>query len=428
MRIALIGAGGVRTPLLVEAFCGSKLPLETLALYDTDHKRLEAMSSISQRLSGAVSIEICESSAQAIEGADFVFTSIRVGGIESRAYDEAVIQEHGIVGQETVGPGGLAMALRNAQPLIGYAKEVEQLAPNAWLVNFTNPVGILTQVVQATTQAQVIGICDTPSELFAEVTRALRLERSLCHFDYFGLNHLGWLREVYIRGEPQLRQLWSNPEALGRIYRAPLFESEFLASLKLLPTEYLYYYYRSRDAFENTRRAGKTRGQTIRDLNQQLFRDLAHQDANGLEIYRTYVADRDAGYFEIESGESTSSVQDPATGYHQIALAVVQAIHFDTGATLSLNVPNLGNIPFLEDEDVIEVPCAVGSNGPLALHVKPVPDAIGKLMAQVKVYERLTMQATLTRSRDLAIEALAGHPLVEDLPLARKLMDVMEVP
>jgi 6-phospho-beta-glucosidase len=428
MKIALIGAGGVRTPLLVEAFCCSKLPLETLALYDTDRKRLEAMASISRHLSGGVSLEICESSAEAIENADFVFTSIRVGGFESRAHDEAVTQAHSIAGQETVGPGGMAMALRNAQPLIGYAREVAQLAPDAWLVNFTNPVGILTQVVQEATQAKVIGICDTPTELFAEVARALGLERSQCHFDYFGLNHLGWLREVYVRGEPRIHLLWNDAEKLARIYRAPLFEPEFLASLKLLPTEYLYYYYRSQDAFENTRRAGVTRGQTIRRLNRQLFRDLARRDADELKTYRTYLADRDAGYFEIESGESTSSDPDPTTGYHQIALAVVQAIHFYTGATLPLNVRNQGNFPFLEEEDVVEVPCAVGSNGPLALQVEPVPDGVGKLMAQVKGYERLTVQAALTRSRELAIEALANHPLVEDLPLARKLMDALEVP
>ncbi len=428
MKIALIGAGGVRTPLLVEAFCCSNLPLENLALYDTDRKRLEAMASISRRLSGAVNLEICESSARAIEGADFVFTSIRVGGIQSRAQDEAVTQDHGIVGQETVGPGGLAMALRNAQPLIGYAREVEQLAPKAWLINFTNPVGILTQVLQANAQARVIGICDTPTELFAEAARALRVERSQCHFDYFGLNHLGWLREVYVRGEPRIDLLWNDTQALARIYRAPLFEPEFLASLKLLPTEYLYYYYRSRDAFENTRRAGKTRGQAIRLLNQQLFRDLARMDADRLDIYRTYIAAREAGYLQIESGKSTSFVQDPTTGYHQIALAVVQAIHFDTGATLPLNVRNLGNFPFLEGEDVVEVPCTVGSNGPLALHVKPVPDDAAKLMAQVKGYERLTVQAALTHSRDLAVEALAHHPLVESLPLARKLLDALESP
>jgi 6-phospho-beta-glucosidase len=320
------------------------------------------------------------------------------------------------------------MALRNAPHILGYAREMENRAPQAWLINFTNPVGIITQVVQADTQMRVIGICDTPTELFAKTARALGVELSQCHFDYFGLNHLGWLREVYYRGEPLLHRLWNNPQALSRIYRVPLFEPEFLSSLRLLPTEYLFYYYRSREAFENTRKAGQTRGQVIERLNKRLFQDLERVDANPVEVYRTYIADREACYLHIESGSFSQTVglHDPTTGYHQIALAVVRAIHFNTGTVIPLNVPNQGNLSFLQDRDVVEVPCVVNVNGPKPLHLKPVPENVSKLITQVKDYERLTVKAVLARSRDIAVQALCRHPLVENASLARDLYSALE--
>jgi 6-phospho-beta-glucosidase len=299
------------------------------------------------------------------------------------------------------------------------------------VVNFTNPVGIITQAARAETGVKIVGICDTPTELFEELAHALDLPSSECHFDYFGLNHLGWIREVLYRGEPQLSRLWDRPDLLARVYRAPLFEAEELQRLRLLPTEYVYYYYRTGRAFENIRRAGQSRGQVIERLNRQLFADLKQPGADQVAVYERYLAARNAGYMQIESGAPAPLERSPwaeLTGYDKIALATVRGIHFNRGDIIPLNVPNRGNLPFLEPGDVIEAPCVVTGNGAHALHVGPVPDAVRELIARVKAYERATVRAALSGDPELAADALALNPLVASRDLAVQLASALLSP
>jgi len=312
--------------------------------------------------------------------------------------------------------------------MVRYAQEAARLAPRAWIINFTNPVGIITQAVRAETSARIIGICDTPTELFEGAAHTLGLDSAECYFDYFGLNHLGWLREVYYRGDPQLHRLWAHADLFVRIYRAPLFEPEFLATLRLLPTEYLYYYYRPSEAFEHMRASGRTRGQVIAGLNEQLFGALAAPGADVAKTYEKYLATRNDSYMTLEA-EAVSGPSDSPwaslTGYDKIALAVVRAIHFNTGAVIPLNVRNQGNLPDLEVDDVIEVPCVVNANGAIAVHVDPVPDSVRDLMVEMKRYERLTMRAALSRSPELTVEALAANPLVRHTDLSRQIIGAL---
>ncbi len=428
MKIAVIGGAGVRTPLLVHGLAGSDLPITHIALFDPDQARLAVMSDLTRRKAGGVYVEPYGSAREAIEGADYVFLSIRVGGIEGRARDEAIALEHGIVGQETIGPAGFAMALRTIPHVVAYAREIEMHAPRAWVINFTNPVGMITQAALAATPGRTIGICDTPTELFEEVAHALGKPTDECYFDYFGLNHLGWVREVYWNGEPQLHRLWPDPRALERLYRVPLFSGEFLAKLRLLPTEYVYYYYRSQEAYENIRRAGQSRGSAIERLNARFFEDLKAA-VDPVRVYEDYLAARNATYMQIESGSRALPVRWPwaeLTGYDKIALSVVRAIHFNSGAIIPLNVRNSGNLPDLEPGDTIEVPCVVNGNGARALHVGPVPEAVRSLLSQVKTYERLTVQAAVSGDRALAEEALACNPLVQERALAARLLDSLQ--
>jgi len=371
MKISVIGGAGVRTPLLVHGLSDSDLPLSEVVLWDIDQARLGVIGSLARQLSEAP-VRTCSRMEECIEGADYVFTSIRVAGIEGRARDEATIMRHGVVGQETVGPGGFAMAFRTIPHLVRYALEIAASAPHAWVINFTNPVGIISQAVLGETGVRMIGICDTPTELFEKVAQALGHPSENCRFDYFGLNHLGWLREVYRDGESQLNSLWQEPERLANIYRAPLFDREFLTDLRMLPTEYLYYYYRTQAAFENIRRSGTSRGAVIQTLNEKLFEDLSHSGADGVRVYQKYLAARNASYMQIESGSTESQAAaswTELTGYDKIALSVVRAIHFNSGSIIPLNVLNNGNIPFLEARDVVEVPCVVNRNGALPLNV-----------------------------------------------------------
>ena len=300
---------------------------------------------------------------------------------------------------------------------MGYAREITAYAPDAWIINFTNPVGIITQAVRQATGARIIGICDTPTELFEEVAHALGVPSGECYFDYFGLNHLGWIREVYHRGVPQIDRLWDRDDLLRGIYRAPLFEPERLRRLRLLPTEYVYYYYRSGDAYQHVKRAGTSRGAVISGLNRQLFADLRVRPNDAVTIYESYLAARNAGYMQIESGVRAPLERSPwaeLTGYDKIALHTVRGIHFNQNAIIPLNVENRGNLPDLDPADVVEVPCVVNANGALPMHVGPVSDAVRDLVVQVKGYERATVAAGLSQSARDAVAALAENPLVAD--------------
>lgn len=428
MKLALIGGGGVRTPLLVHGLSHADLPIDTISLFDIDRDRLDVIAPLAARLAGTARVEAASSVAECVEGADYVFTSIRVGGIEGRARDEAIALAHGVVGQETVGPGGFAMAMRTIPPLVAYAEEIARRAPAAWIINFTNPVGIITQAVRTATGARIIGICDTPTELFEEIAHALGVPSGECYFDYFGLNHLGWVREVYWQGLPQLHRLWDDPERLTAIYRAPLFDAGLLRTLRLLPTEYVYYYYRPADAFENVRRAGRSRGAVIQGLNTRLFADLRQPGADPAPIYEQYLRERNAGYMQIESGAAEGRTPAPwaeLTGYDKIALSVVRAIHHNTNAIIPLNVANNGNLPELEAGDVIEVPCLVNGNGARPMHAGAVPGSVRDLVVQVKDYERRTVQAALSGDRAAAGDALARNPLVGDRALAGRLVEAL---
>jgi 6-phospho-beta-glucosidase len=423
MKISVIGGAGVRSPLLVHGLTSSDLPIEEVALYDIDQDRLAVIAVVAKRMSAGARVTASQSVAECVTGADFVFTSIRVGGIERRVRDEATAQQHGIVGQETVGPAGFAMAARTVPHMVRYAQEIAQLAPQAWIINFTNPVGIVTQAMRTVT-ARVIGICDTPTELFEQVAHVLDLRYDRCSFDYFGLNHLGWLREVYSDGLPQFHRLWDDAALLQSIYKVPLFEPEALRRLKLLPTEYVYYYDQPQRAFDNVQRAGQTRGQAIAELTRVLFESLRAPDADIVAIYKAYLWARSAGYMQIESGSTALAPADAsqASGYDKIALSVVRAIYCASNAIVPLSVPNHGTIPDLLDDDIVEVPCVVNANGALPLHVGPAPDSVRALLAQVKDYERRTVAAVLSQSTDRARDALALNPLVKDRSAADDLI------
>jgi 6-phospho-beta-glucosidase len=427
VKIAVIGGAGVRAPLLVNGLTKSDLPIDEIGLFDIDQERLSVISSLAS--SFAPSVRPYTDARTCVSGAAFVFMSIRVGGVAARARDEATAIAHDVVGQETVGPGGFAMAVRTIPHAVEYARLVEREAPHAWVINFTNPVGIVTQAMTTATDARVMGICDTPTELFEDVAHALGVESSRCYFDYFGLNHLGWLREVYCDGEPQLPRLWQDAELLRRVYRAPLFDAAFLQTLRLLPTEYLFYYYSHQAALANIRKAGQTRGGAIAQLNDRLFHDLSMAGANRRRVYEQYLSARNAGYMQVELGASQPierSAWAELTGYDKIALSVVRAIHFNANAIIPLNVPNRGAIRDLEDADVVEVPCLVHANGARPLNVGPVPDRIRDLLVRVKEYERLTVAAALTRSLDTARLALTVNPLVGERNLAQTLLSALQ--
>jgi 6-phospho-beta-glucosidase len=306
------------------------------------------------------------------------------------------------------------MAVRAIPAMVEYARLTSRLAPSAWLVNFTNPVSVVTQAVRQESDARAIGICDTPFEVCEDAAHALGLPATECAYDYFGLNHLGWLREVYHRGAPQMHRLWADEARLASAYRDPLFEVDRLQTLRLLPTEYLYYYYRPDVALGHMRRAGTSRGIVVAGLTEALFADLLNGVGDPMARYERYLAARDASYLQVETGGTAPRVK-PAwaelSGYDKIALMTMRGIVHDTRDVIPLDVTNRGNLPFLRTNDVIEVPCVVDRNGPRALHVPAVPEHCERLITQVKDYERATVSAALSGTREDRVRALRLSPL-----------------
>jgi 6-phospho-beta-glucosidase len=436
MKIAVIGGAGVRVPLLAGGLARSDLRISEIALYDIDQDRLRTIAGLASRMAEGVKITTATTPEPAIDGSSFVITSIRVGGASQRAKDEAVALAHDVVGQETIGPAGFAMAVRSIPPIVDYGRMVARLAPRGWMINFTNPVSIITQAVHQETDARLIGICDTPLEMFEDAAHALGLPASVCGYDYFGLNHLGWLRDVLFEGEGQLQRIWSDDAKLMSAYRAPLFEPKRLRTLKLLPTEYLYYYYRPAHALAKIKASGSSRGQAVAKLTEDLFQSLKPADPqapnppspqNPLALYQRYLSARDSSYMQLETGSAPRLKPDWAelSGYDKIALVTIRAIVKDQGAIIPLDVPNRGTFPFLEADDIIEVPCRVDAAGPRSNAVGPIPDHPRELMTTVKTYERATIRAALTRDRSDLVEALALNPLIQSKDVAKRLVDAM---
>jgi 6-phospho-beta-glucosidase len=435
MKITLIGAAGVRTPLLIHglAEANRKLRISEVAFWDTDSERLKAMGRVSkemaQRSGLGAKLRVCSNPEQAIADADYVITSVRAGGIEARVKDETIALAHGLVGQETVGAGGFACGMRNLAVMLEYARLIDRIAPRATVVNFTNPVGIISQGLLNHSAINIVGVCDTPLETFESIATAIGRDPFQLEFDYLGLNHLGWVRAVRDRnGQDLLPKILASPELIQKCYRHGLFPAEFIQRLRLLPTEYLYFYYFPEAAYQNTKRSGQSRGQAIAAMNRNLFQKLAlAPESQLLEIYEDYLRERNASYFSIEAtaGEARKQGQplySQFSGYERIATLVLEALHSDSAVAIPLTVRNNRALEDLEANDAVELPCEVSSSGIKPRHVGRAPEVVRALLLQVKDYERLTVRASVDHSNEAALAALVKNPLVGRREVAHDLL------
>jgi 6-phospho-beta-glucosidase len=438
MKITIIGAAGVRTPLIVQAMArrqsAGRLPLDELALMDIDADRLDLIGALTAPLEQHAGFRLTRTTdaRAALRSADYVITTFRVGGIESRVVDERVPLSHGVLGQETTGPGGFAMALRTIPVLLDYIALMRDLCPDAWLINFANPAGLLTEaIVRVAEWTRAVGICDSPRNLLVAAT-ALGLPPDQVYLDYFGLNHLGWARAVIYGNRDILPQFIEWLRHSGQAAPDLPFDSEFIAALGLLPNEYLYYYYHADQAVQNMLDAGRSRGEQIAALNGQLFDRLGRLKARGeaagmLEAYRAYLGERGGTYMAAETGRghAQGSVHESGgdEGYAGVALDLIEALSGTHARTMILNVPNGGALNAMAAEDVVEIPAAVARDSIRPLAVGDVPDHCLGLIKQVKAYERLTLDAAVTGSYARALAALTLHPLVRDHARAKAILD-----
>ena len=436
-KVTIIGGGGVRTPLVIYGLAQAQpmLQLGELTLFDVDEQRAATIARLGReivRQSGNhFGIKTASHLESAVEDADFILNSVRVGGMSARARDERIAIDHGMAGQETTGPGGAAMALRTLPITLSHVHTIQRVAPNAWFINLTNPAGLITQAITQETTLRVIGICDTPIELFHRIAEVLSEPYRDMTFDYAGLNHLGWVHRVLLRGKDITERILSDTPLLRKIYPTNLFDPALIQALRLIPTEYLFFYYSQRKAHRNQVQAGASRGEELVRMNDGLFQQLAAEDnAKALQTYRDYLLRRNASYMKLEAEAGSAFTvdeqgQDPfdaATGYHRIALDVITGLVSDTPREVVVNVRNNGVIEDLEPDDIVEVPCDLDRSGARPRRTGRLPDSVRGLVQSVKAYERTAIRAALARSRSLAHLAMLEYPIIGQWEVATEVL------
>ncbi|BEL04221.1 6-phospho-beta-glucosidase [Actinoplanes sichuanensis] len=433
MKLTILGGGGFRVPLVYRALLADHEPgrVTRVTLHDLDAGRLAAIGRVlAEQAEGVPDAPVVDTTTDlddAIRDADFVFSAIRVHGLEGRVIDERVALAEGVLGQETVGAGGVAYGLRTLPVALHIAERIAAVAPQAWVINFTNPAGMVTEAMSRHLGDRVIGICDSPSGLGKRVARALGADPRTVRLDYAGLNHLGWLRRVEVDGVDRLPGLLADDTALLSLEEGKLFGADWIRTLGAIPNEYLHYYYFGREGVAATRDAAQTRGSFLLDQQSRFYRTVAGCDTGALSAWQSTLLERETTYMAENRHAAGAGDRDESDlesgGYEQIALALMRAIALDQRASLILNVRNQGTLPGLDEDAVIEVPCTVGAGGARAAVVDPLPDHAAALVASVKAVERAVIEAANTGSRQAALRAFAVHPLVDSVAVARRLLD-----
>jgi 6-phospho-beta-glucosidase len=441
MKIAIIGGGGARTPAVVYAFVGRyhEVPIGELALYDIDAERLGLMADIAEKIlqkaGRPFSLRVTRDLEEAIASASFVITTFRVGGEAARAKDERIALRCGCIGQETAGAGGFAFALRSLPVALEFAEVIGRLAPDAWLINFTNPAGLVIQALQGHALVKAVGVCDSPHGLARDIARAAQVPVEELEWHYSGLNHLGWVTSVRRDGVEILPDLLADTSALTRLLEDGLMPAELVRHLGIVPNEYLYYYYFQHQALERQQRAETTRGEFLQQLDEALkarMQVIAREDVEGrIEAFawylrrreETYLATERTGLRRIPERPPLETILTSGEGYIGVALEVIAGLRGGEPRHAVLNVTNKGAIAGMEDDDVVETSCEITAKGIRPLPGPGLPTECWALMQTVKAYERLTVEAALQGSKREAIRALTHHPLVGSYERAKLLVD-----
>jgi 6-phospho-beta-glucosidase len=452
MRLMIAGGGGFRVPLVYRALASGPFAglVRELVLYDVDAGRLAAIEAVLASLAGQSApagsrfpvVRATSSLPEALHGTDMVFAAIRPGGTAGRIADERIALDLGLLGQETTGAGGISYALRSIPRMLELAAAMRRRCPEAWLLNFTNPAGMVTEALAPVLGSKVIGICDSAGGLVHHAARAAGVvlpEGRLDGVGYYGLNHLGWLYRLESGGRDVLPGLLANAAALAGFEEGRLFPPELLADLGCLPNEYLYYYYETARALAGVRSSARTRGESIDRQQSALYPRLAAAGPEAYPLWEAARRSREEGYLAEArpAGERRDATDLAGGGYERVALAAMRALSGGGEAQLILNTPNAvrrvgagdpgasaaaGAVPGLPADAVVEVPCRVTRDGVAPLPQDPPAPAQLALMQRVKDVDRLVVQACGNGRREAALAAFARHPLVDSEALAAKLL------
>jgi 6-phospho-beta-glucosidase len=407
LKIAVVGGGSTYTPELVEGLAArsERLPVDELVLLDLDPERLEVVGGLAGRMLARAGwggrLQLTGRREEAVEGADFVVVQLRVGGQAMRLVDETLPLEFGCVGQETTGPGGFAKALRTVPVVLELAAETERRgAPGAWFVDFTNPVGIVTQALLDRGH-RAVGLCNSAIGFQRRFAALLGVAPDRVELGHVGLNHLTWERAVRVDGTDRLAELLDDHgQALAADLGLPL---ALLRDLGAVPSTYLRYYYATAEVLDEQRR-GPSRAEQVAEIERGL-----------LELYRDPALDTKPELLERRGGAF----------YSEAAAALVASLHAGTGDVQVVDVRNDGALPGLPDDAVVEVPARVDAAGAHPLPLAPLAPELLGLVQQAKAYERLAVEAAVTGDRTVARKALLANPLVGDYRVVGPLLDAL---
>ena len=426
MRLTILGGGGFRVPLIYRAIVAAPAcPIDEVVLFDDDPGRLAVIASVLEPHS-TVRIRITDSLLEALTGTDVVFSAIRVGGAGGRVRDERRALALGVLGQETVGAGGLAFGLRTLPVVLRAARLQADLAPDTWLINFTNPAGMITQALTTVLGERVIGICDSPTGLVRRACRALGISAGEVRADYAGINHLGWLTGLHHRGVDRLPELLQRPDLLAGTEEGRLFGPVLIRSLRSIPNEYLYFYYAARELVAGL--SGRaTRGEVIQAQQHDFYEAAAAHPEQAAGLWQRSRNDREQTYL-AEARDTDRDGEDlTGGGYENVALDIVGAVLADAEKELIVNARNGSAYPQLPPGMVVETRCLVGATG-----ARPQPGPVLSLhqlglVASVRAAEESIIAAAVDGDRDAAVHGFAIHPLIGSARIADDLVTSLTV-
>ena len=444
MKLAVLGGGGVRSPFLAKyiASRAKHLGIDEIVFMDKDQEKLRIFGGLSKTVAGIVNpsldFRVTDNPLGALRDADFIITSLRVGQDPSRVLDERIALQEGVLGQETTGAGGFAMALRSIPALIESCTIAKEVAsPKATIFNFTNPSGLVTQALRNEGFHNVYGICDGPSGFFKEIGEVINRKVEDLSVECFGLNHLSWFRSIKVDGKEMINEL-IHDDCIFKDTEMRVFDRRLIERLGMLPNAYLYYYYHRENAIISILKAEKTRGEIIEEINRKMIDELKDLDPETkmdemLRIYLYYYTIREKSYMAVEAGNGFVNVDrellninifdnEYGAGYAGVALNFIEAMVHGIEKEMILSVPNNGAMEELRDDDVVEITCRVGKEGVKPMYMGKVPELQMALIKQVKLFERLAVKGIKDKSIDTAIDALMVHPLVNSYSIADRLV------
>jgi len=405
MKICIIGAGSSYTPELIEKLSEirERLPVKIISLMDIDSERLDAVYSFCKRyvksLDFDIKIESTTDLDEAVCGSSFINTQIRVGGNACRVNDEKIPLSMGLIGQETTGPGGFMKALRTIPAMLEIADSMKRNAPEAWMINYTNPTGIVSQAIHDHTDIKCAALCSGGIRPAWSVAEVLGVDAADVQFDMFGLNHLNYAYNIKIRGRSLTQEEFEKVAN-----EADTVSPDLSIKIGALLSGYFQYYYHRNNALEKLRKTEKSRGEVVLEMEKEIFADFKNPDF---------------------TEKPQSLKKRGGGGYAMVATDIMNAVYNNRDTWHVVNVPNNGVFKFLPDNAVVETTVLVNANGIKPVTAGPPPSAVWGLVSMVKNYEMQTAEAAVTGDYDTALLALTHHPLVGDYDLAKILLDKM---